>query len=80
MATREAVAIMESGDQMTQLTDVVCLLVLEEDDEEVFLGSTFPVNERHRLYPWGLLIQYRKEEMMTFESWLSWIQVSKSPG
>jgi hypothetical protein len=35
---------------MAQLTDIVCLLLLGEDDDEVFLGSTFPVNEAHCLY------------------------------
>lgn len=34
---------------MAQLTDIVCLLLLGEDDE-VFLGSTFPISEAHRLY------------------------------
>jgi hypothetical protein len=34
---------------MAQLTDIVCLLLLGEDDE-VFLGSTFPISEPHRLY------------------------------
>lgn len=33
---------------MVQLTDIVSLLLLGED--EVFLGSTFPINEAHRLY------------------------------
>jgi hypothetical protein len=35
---------------MAKLTDIVCLLILDEDDEEVFLGSTFPVNEAYCLY------------------------------
>jgi hypothetical protein len=34
--------------RMTRLTDVVCLLLLGED--EVFLGSTFPINEAYHLY------------------------------
>jgi Trypsin-like peptidase domain len=34
---------------MVRLTDIVCLLVLGEDDE-VFVGSTFPIHEPHRLY------------------------------
>jgi hypothetical protein len=33
---------------MTRLTDVVCLLLLGES--EVFLGSTFPINEAYQLY------------------------------
>jgi hypothetical protein len=33
---------------VAQLTDLVCLLILGE--EEVFCGSTFPINDAHRLY------------------------------
>jgi hypothetical protein len=33
---------------VAQLTNLVCLLILGE--EEVFCGSTFPINDAHRLY------------------------------